>query len=420
MIKRLQSRFIQLLRWSEKHTKTDMLYLASGGFWLTASNVLGAITSFATSIAFANWLPQGTYGVFRYVISVLPILTIPTLVGIDIALTRAVAQGKESTLYPALSLKMKWGVFGSIGTLALALYYYIQGDMRLMFLFLIAACAIPFMEPFNLFVSFLTGQGKFMLRTYYGTIARVVPTIVLIAIVFFTDNIFILVGGYFLSYSLIRLVVLHYSTKNVPKNGETDLAALGFGKHLSLMSILTTVSVSLDSILIFHFGGAAVLAGYYLAMVPFKQVWNAFSSITTLALPKFSLHNAESLLRTLPQKVWRLYGLVLVIVIVYVIAAPLCFSLLYPQYISYVYLSDFFMLQLLFYPANVFYTALTAQAEKKKLYALSITNATGRIVLLLILTPLYGLWGAAAAVMINGLLISILKTYAFYKLRKQS
>lgn len=417
MIKRFQNRLIRVLRWSEKYTKTDMLYLTSGGFWLTVSNVLGAITSFATSIAFANWLPQETYGVFRYVISVLPILTIPTLIGIDTALTRAVAQGKESTLYPALALKMKWGVWGTVGTLALALYYYTQGDMRLMFLFLIAACAIPFMEPFNLFVALLTGRGDFKARTYYGAISRIIPTIILVVIVFFTQDIFILVASYFITYTITRFFALHYSSRDVHKGGEVDQAALGFGKHLSVMSILNTVATSLDSILIFHFGGAAVLAGYYLAMVPYKQVSNAFSSLSILALPKLSLQDTSNLLRTLPQKVWRLGLVVIVTLILYAITAPFLFSLLYPQYISYVYLSMFFMLQVLFVPANIFYAAITAQGDKNKLYGLSVANATGRIVLLLILTPLYGLWGAAAAIVINGLMIAILKTYTFYKLR---
>lgn len=416
----MQRDLVRFLRWSEKYTKTDMLYLSSGGFWLTVSNVLGAATSFATSIAFANWLPQETYGIFRYLISVLPILTIPTLIGIDTALTRAVAQGKESTLYPALALKMKWGVFGTIGTLGFALYYYMQGDIRLTLIFLITACAIPFMEPFNLFVAFLTGKGDFMLRTYYATLSRVVPTIILITTVFFTSNIFILVLSYFLSYSVIRLIALYYSARRVPKNGETDLAALGFGKHLSIMGVLNTVSTSLDSILMFHFGGAAVLAGYYLAMVPYKQVSNIFSSISILALPKLSLHNPESLKHTLPPKVWRLGLVVLLAMIIYIVAAPIFFSILYPQYVSYVYLSDLFMLQLLFFPANIFYAAITAQGDKNTLYFLNITNAITRIGLLLILIPLYGLWGAAAAIIISGLLVAILKTYTFFKLPNSS
>jgi hypothetical protein len=30
------------LRWSERHTKTDMIYLTKGGFWLTLAQVISS------------------------------------------------------------------------------------------------------------------------------------------------------------------------------------------------------------------------------------------------------------------------------------------------------------------------------------------------------------------------------------------
>jgi len=416
MYNTLKNKAVAFLRWSEHYTKTDMLYLTEGGFWLTLSQVIGILTSLATSVAFANWLPEQTYGVYRYVLSVMPILIIPTLTGIDTALTRAVAQGKESTAYAALSLKMRWGMWGLVGSLVLAAYYYVQGDVRLMFLFLIAAAFVPLMEPFNLFVAFLAGRKDFPRRTLYGAFTRVVPTIVLVAIVFYTSNIFILVAGYFISYALTRFVALRMVLREVPREGAVDHAALGFGKHLSLMGIVSTIATSLDSILIFHYGGAAILAGYYLATIPYSQALNAFSNLTTLALPKFSLQSAENMRQSLPTKMARMYYVILPSVLLYLIAAPLLFSILYPKYVSYVFISDLFMVQLLLLPTGLFSTALTALGEKKKLYIISVTYAITRILLLLILTPLYGLMGTVAAIVISGIMIGFLKTYLFYRL----
>ena len=413
----VKRRMTNILRWSEKYTKTDMVYLMKGGFWLTISQIIGTLTSLATSVAFANWLPQETYGIFRYVLSVVPILAIPTLAGMDTATTRAVAQGKESTAYAALSLKMRWGVWGALGSLVVAAYYYAQGDTRLMFLFLIAAAFIPLMEPFNLFVAFLTGKKDFKLRTYYGTLTRIVPTIVLIAITFFTNNIFILVGGYFMAYTLTRFIAWTRVSRNVPKDGDIDHAALGFGKHLSAMGILSTLSTSLDSILIFHFGGGAALAGYYLAIVPYSQLSSAFSNLNIIALPKLSLQTTASLVHTLPRKAARSFAVILPIVLIYLVAAPTLFSLLYPAYVSYASLSSLFMLQLLFFPIGMFSTAFIALGERKKLYLSSTTYAIVRIVLLLVLTPLYGVWGAAAALLISAFIINIIKIILFFRLQ---
>lgn len=412
----LQKKTISLLRWSEKYTKTDMLYLAKGGFWLTTSQVIGTLTSLATSVAFANWLPQETYGIYRYVLSVMPILIIPTLTGMDTAITRAVAQGKEHAIHAALALKMHWGLLGTLSSIGLASYYYLQGDSRLAALFLIAAAFIPLMEPFNLFVALLTGRRDFRARTYYGAFTRILPTVTLVTIVFLTKNIFVIVGGYFASYTLARFIAFRLTTKYTSKNAGSDLDVLGFGKHLSAMNILGTISTSLDSILIFHFGGAAMLAGYYLAMVPYSQASSALSNLNIMALPKLSLNTAKNLTRTLPRKVARLYLLVIPIVLIYAIIAPFFFSILYPKYVSYVILSIFFMLQILFYPTTFFYAALTALGETKKMYVLSVINAGLRILLLVVLTSIYGMWGAASAVLISGLVIAILKTYSFYRI----
>ncbi len=415
LLERLKVRSVGVLRASEKYTKTDMVYLTQGGFWLTLSQVLGILASLATSVAFANWLPEETYGIFRYVLSALPILAIPTLTGMDMAISRAVAQGKESAVYHALSLKVRWGLWGTVGALGLSAYYHFNGNVQLATLFLISAAFIPLMEPFNLFVAFLSGRKDFKKRAYLGAIPRLVPAFVLVGIVFFTTDITILILGYFISYTLSRLFALYYTLRHVPRHSERDPAVLGLGKHLSLMGILGTLSTSLDSILIFHFGGAAVLAGYYLAIVPEAQISSALANINILALPKLSTQDAAQLKKDLPHKIAKAYYLIVPIILGYVIVSPIFFSLFYPKYIAYVILSDVFMLRLLVLPLGLFSTAFTALGEKRKLYISSFTYALVRILLLLILVPLYGIWGAAIGILVATILTGFIKIYLFFR-----
>src|SRR3989344_9139507 len=112
---------------AERFLKTDLRYLLQGGFWLTLAKIVSITASFLSSIAFANLLPEETYGLYRYVLSLLAILAIPTLDGVDRALTRSVAQGHEGTFVPAIFTKMRWGTLGGVGALGLAAYYYFQG-----------------------------------------------------------------------------------------------------------------------------------------------------------------------------------------------------------------------------------------------------------------------------------------------------
>ncbi len=401
----------------ERFFKTDSRYLFSGGFWLSLTKVFAMGVSFLTSIAFANLLPEHTYGVYRYVLSLLPILTIPTLNGIDTALTRAVARGKESTLYPALSLKVTWGLLGGIASLAVALYYYLNGNIELTLCFLIASLFIPLMDPFGLFVAHLAGRKDFKRQTIYQILTKIVPAALLIGTVFVTSNVFVVIAVYFVAYTLLRLFFLVRLMRDVPKSGPTDNESLGLGKHLSLMGILGVISTSLDKILIFHFSGGAVLAGYYLALMPYKQLSSIFGSITTLALPKLAEKDAATIIRTLPAKVWKSYLIVVPMVVGYILVAPYAFELLYPKYVEHILLSQIFVLLLLLLPISIFHTAITAQADKKKLYASSISYAVIRIVLLLVLTPLFGIWGAVASILGTNLLSNVITIFLFYRLR---
>jgi len=64
-IKKLKDKIYRLLRRSEKYFKTDMVYLAHGGFWLTLGQIISSAASFLLAIAFANLLPKETYGTYK-------------------------------------------------------------------------------------------------------------------------------------------------------------------------------------------------------------------------------------------------------------------------------------------------------------------------------------------------------------------
>ena len=57
MIQKIRNKAYNVLRWSEKYTKTDMLYLAKGGSWFTVGQVVSSSSVLLLAIAFANLLP---------------------------------------------------------------------------------------------------------------------------------------------------------------------------------------------------------------------------------------------------------------------------------------------------------------------------------------------------------------------------
>src|SRR3990167_3737338 len=124
MVKELFKALNLFLRKTQKYTKTDNVYIVKYGLWLTAGQLISTASSFLLVLAFANLLPKETYGIYQYALSITAILAIPTLSGIDTAVTRAVSLGYEGSLKKGLKTKIRWGIIGSMASLGLAGYYY--------------------------------------------------------------------------------------------------------------------------------------------------------------------------------------------------------------------------------------------------------------------------------------------------------
>ena len=108
-MKGLLNKIYKILRYSEKYTKTDMVYLAKGEFWLVSGQIISSAATFLLAIAFANLLPKETYGIYKYVLSIFGLLAISTLRGVEAALSQAVAKNYDGDFLVILKTKMKYG-----------------------------------------------------------------------------------------------------------------------------------------------------------------------------------------------------------------------------------------------------------------------------------------------------------------------
>jgi len=188
-----------------------------------------------------------------------------------------------------------------------------------------------------------------------------------------------------------------------------------FGKHLSLMSAMGTVAGHIDKILLWHFLGAVPLAIYSFATLPITHFQKALKISETLAFPKFANQEKEIFKKTLIPKILKFSAILIIPVGLYILLAPYVYKLVFPQYLESIKYSQYYALVLLLFPKRFIGQVLTAQAKTKSIYAITTTNILVKIVLLLILLPLYGIWGAIAALMLPSLLVTPLE---FYLLKK--
>jgi len=418
MSKTIKSKFYNLLRWSQKYTQTDMIYLARDGSWLTLEQVVSSVIAFLSSVAFANLLPKETYGTYGFILSVVAILSIPTLSSMGTAITQAVARNYDGSLIPALRTKIKWGILGGIASLFVSGYYYINNNTSLTIVFIIVAFFIPITNSLNIYRAFLNGRKDFKTLVKYGIINNLISVATLILALFLTKNLYIILLAYFLPINISNYILLKITLHKFNRNNKRDPRTIPYGIYLSLLGIILNVANNIDRILLWHFLGAAQIAVYAFAIAPVNKISGLISSnLSTLAFPKLSEHSEQEIKKTLPKKVLKSFLVIIPIIIIYVIFIPLIFGIIYPKYLDSISYSQIFILSLLFIPTSLFGNTLIAKMKKKEIAIIRFVSPAFRIILLLILTPLYGILGVILAQLIAGVFHVGLASFLFKKMK---
>ncbi|HEY4509086.1 MAG TPA: oligosaccharide flippase family protein [Candidatus Paceibacterota bacterium] len=400
----LKNAVLKVLKWLEGHTKTDMTYLAKGGFWLLLGQFVATGSAFLASVAFANLLAPEIFGVYKFILSINSLVLISTLSGMDSAITQSVARGFDGTLNVGVRTKIKWGALGTLTSFGIALYYFMQGNMLLAISFSVAAVFVPFTESFDMYDSFLAGKQLFGVQTRYNIIKKCIALVSIIAVIYLTKNLYLIILTYFVSITLPNIFFLHRTKKVYVDNDNVDPEAIKYGKNLSGIYIMTLIMGELDKILVFHYVGAADLAIYALATAPTDQIKGLMKNINSLAFPKFANKTGEEIKKTIWAKV-KILGLVTgVIVFIYILLAPLFFNMFFPKYLASIRYSQVLALSLIpVIIAGFIATILESQKDRVGVYKYNLYGNVIGIIILLPFIYIWGLWGAVIARLINRL-----------------
>jgi len=415
----IKSRGHGLLRWSERYTKTDMVYLTSGGFWLGLSQAAQMVFGLILLVAFANLLPKESFGTYQFIISAAAILSLFTLTGLGVAVMRAAAQGNAGALRYALRVQIPWSIGIVLASGAASAYYYLQGNTTLGLSFLIIGAFQPFISGFGLYREYLLGKRAFREQSIREIGRRAIPLITLLSVLLATDQIIIIIFTYFASHTFSLALAYYLTVRAHPANPVPDPTLTSYGKHVSVMAMAAKIAEHMDKILIWNFLGAAPVAAYVLAQIPISHVRGGTQLIHTLVYPKFTQKTLSELSESVPTKMRQYFLFVTAITITYILAAPWLFETLFPAYSESVLYSQLLALALLLLPRSLIVQVFSAHAMKRELYTLTASIPFVRIVLLLVLLPLYGVMGVIVAFLISELVAAILQQYLFQKVRRR-
>jgi O-antigen/teichoic acid export membrane protein len=414
MVEALVARFTVLLRWSEKYTKVDMVYLASGTVWVIIGNIGAAVMALGTAVAFANLLSKETYGTYQYVLSGVALISLLALPGMKNAVSYAVSHNKDASFLEVVREKIAWGFLASFAAISVALYYYVNHNYLLTSAFAAVACFLPFWEAYGYYVPYLQGKREFGAITLYELAVQAINAAAIIAVMLFSHSLLVLLLAYFASWTIGRLYFFKRALKKYPPNNERDPATIGYGKHLSIMSILSALASNADKLLIWQFLGPAEVAIYTFALTVPSRITNSLASINRLYFPKAATRPLSEIRTVIVRRVLLLTAATTTIAVVYALLAPLLFELFFPKYLEAVPFTQILGVLVALQPFSLLVTALSAHAQKKELYIYNTVSPILQLGLYVILIPLYGVLGAALSITITQFVECLLVVGLFY------
>jgi len=403
---RLEARGIAVLRSLERYTKTDMVYLTNGGFWSLFSQVIGSLSSFVVVLLLANILPQGTFGEYRFILSLIPIFTLFTLPAVGTTLIRSVARGNKVSLPEIAKAKTRWSLLGSLAAIIGALYYFHNGNLQLMYAMIVCAFFLPFVETFAIYTSYYKGKQEFKTSAVYESLSRVFQAVVMIAVAFVSTNVLVLLGAFFVGQIIARYFFYKKTVKDIslrPHTGNNALDikddTIAYGKDLSLVSILNTVTNNMDVLLVGHFLGPLILAIYYIALAIPKNIVLIFSVVARVAQPKLSqkkweLHERIATVR----KIGLMFLGLLILALIYALLIPFVLHIFFRTYGASIHVAIMLSVLIAVSPLNaVIGRILEARKLVRKIVILDLISLGVFSVLFLLMYQTQGAFGAAVS-----------------------
>lgn len=416
----LKNKTTAILHWLEGYAKTDMFYLFRGGFWALLSQILVSLATFLLAITFAHFISKEAYGEYKYILSIASILGSFTLTGLGTSVTKSVAEGYEGTLCVAFWKNIKWSILFLLLALGGAIYYFVKGDTSLGIAMLFVGSFSPIISSTNLYNSYLLAKKDFRRSAiYFNIIGNIFPTLCIIVGIFLTGNPVWLVSIYFASNAFIG-VILYLRIINIYRpNKKVDAGALGYGKHLSLMSILVGLADNIDQVLVFHYIGPVQLAIYNFAIAIPNQTKGPMKALAGLIFPKFSERNDQEIRSGMKNKFALLLSVGIVSTILYIILAPYIFHIFFQKYLDSILYSQILglsFLGLFSIPAEIY---LLVKGKIKEQYFMNIFMSVIQIAATFLFILLWGLMGIVIARVFIRLLRSLVSVSLYEKASKE-
>lgn len=378
----------------------NLNYFLKGGVWLFIPILVSYLLGLLRSVAFARLTGQEVYGQYNYILSVIGLVTILSLPGINTALIETVARGNLGSLADAARIRFRWGLLATLAITGVALYYVLlERERNLSIAFMLAGMLMPFKFAFGTVQSYYSGRKRFDIVSGLMTIILVLKTVLLLLLLWLQKGLVWLIIANSVTEILFYWLYYQAAVRHIGDDSR-DLDMMSYGRSLTLAGAIGTVGAQLDSVILGFSVGFVDLAIYKIATVLPNSIKGLMKITSTLSTPKIAERPNKHIYSKRTQK-HLLYLLIfnLLVMLLAIIALPIIMLFLYgDQYADSIRFAQFLLLSLIFgWPAAFFDASLRARKQTKAIYRANIIFGVLSIGTMVITVPFWGIWGVVSS-----------------------
>jgi len=392
MLKALQNTMYQAIKKCGQKFNLDLPYLIRNGFLVIVRQGVVIAFGLVLSIAFARLVPQEVFGQYQFVLSVLAIVSVVSLPGLNASTLQSAARGFDGDYREAVRISFYWSLLGIPILLLIGTYYYFYQHATLGIAFMVAAIFFPFFYAPNTWDSFLQGKSRFKVTFEYASIQAILSTLFIIGIILLSrDSLLLIIFGYFVSNTFSNIFFYLKSLRYVENDKKGD--AIHYGWFLTRINVLSMFADNLDKVVIGIFLGPEALAVYFLGITLTRTIFGLSKTVTSVLLPKIAMRNTA----IFRYYIGAFFLIIPVTVLTYFLLPTIVPALFSEKYASAIELSQIAILFLPFVFINLFYLShFLYYVKNKKIIAWhTMTVAFCKILLMIPLLIYFGTKGLA-------------------------
>lgn len=383
----------------EHYLRIDARYFLRGGFWLSLGQVTNIILGLVTTALLAQYLTENDYGVYKYLLGIIAILSSFSLTGLGQSVLQTAAKKYYGFYRETLLINFKYSLFVSLISVIATIYYWINSNITLAIGCLLIAILQPLISTYQFAPAHLQGTGRFKESTILNTGRVFFSSIVTLVTLYFTKSIILLFSTYLLGQFILN-IFSHFlfspSYNKTPKDVFDKY--IKYAKHTSIRNAISNIAQRVDAIIIFTQLGAVQLAIYSISIVVPEQIKGSFKNLSALLLPKYAKYDdIEVFKKSVLRRSIQLFTVLLIITFTYIFFAPFLYHAVFYKYPEAVFYSQLYALSFPSFTALIPITMIQSRLDKKTLYTINILEATVGVGLMCLLTLHFGITGTIIA-----------------------